>query len=83
MLLFLVCKERREKVMNELIEFIHQLSVENAEIVVRTLKEPICFVKEGKRKQLTLLVIVIRLDNNFWTNTQALVDSGYTRSYIN
>ena len=34
-------------------------------VVVRTLKEPICFVKGGREKQLTLLIIVIRLDNNF------------------
>ena len=36
--------------------------------MVRTLKEPICFVKGGKKKQLTLPVIVIKLDNNFWTD---------------
>ena len=50
--------------MNELIKFIHQLSVKDAEVAVRTLKEPICFVKKGRGKQLTLLVIVIKLDNN-------------------
>ena len=37
-------------------------------VVVRTLKEPICFVKRGREKQLTFPVIVIRLDNNFWTD---------------
>ena len=52
-------------------------------VVVRTLKEPICFVKGGREKQLTLLIIVIRLDNNFQTDTQALVDSGCTESCIN
>ena len=64
MLLFLVYKERREEMIDELIEFIYQLSVEDIEIAVRTLKEPIHFVKEGKRKQLTLPVIVIRLNND-------------------
>ena len=53
------------------------------EVAVRTLKKPICFVKGGKRKQLTLLVIVIRLDNNSQTNTWALVDSGCTGFCIN
>ena len=64
MLLSLVCEERREEVTDELIEFICQLSVEDIEIAVRTLKELIYFVKEGKKKQLTLLVTVIRLNNN-------------------
>ena len=64
MLLSLVCEERREEMTNKLVEFIHQLSVEDAEVVVRTLKEPICFVKRGRGKQLTLPVTVIRLDNN-------------------
>ena len=68
MLLFLVYKERREKVIDELIEFICQLSVEDIEIAVRTLKEPIYFIKGGKRKQLTLLVTVIRLNNNSQTD---------------
>ena len=53
------------------------------EIVVGTLKEPIRFVKGGRGKQLTLLVIVIKLDNNSQTDTRVLVDSGCTRSYIN
>ena len=83
MLLSLVCEKRREEVTDELIEFICQLSAENVEVVVRILKEPICFVKGGRRKQLTLLVTVIRLDNNSQTDTQVLVDSGCTGSYIN
>ena len=37
-------------------------------VIVRTLKEPICFIKRGKGKQLTLPVIVIRLNNNSWTD---------------
>ena len=49
---------------NELVEFICQLSVEDAEIAVGTLKELIHFVKGGRGKQLTLPVTVIRLDNN-------------------
>ena len=69
MLLFLVCKERREEVMNKLIKFIYQLSVEDMKVVVETLKEPICFIKKDRKKQLTLLVIVIRLDNNSQTDT--------------
>ena len=64
MLLFLVYEERREEVIDELVEFIYQLNVEDIKIVVRTLKELIYFIKRGKKKQLTLLVIVIRLDNN-------------------
>ena len=64
MLLFLVYEERREEVTDKLVEFICQLSVEDAEVAVGTLKEPIYFVKEGRGKQLTLSVIVIRLDNN-------------------
>ena len=43
-------EERREEVIDELIEFIYQLSVEDTEIAVGTLKKPIHFVKGGKRK---------------------------------
>ena len=50
--------------MDELIKFIYQLSAEDAEIAVKTLKELIHFVKGDRRKQLTLPVMVIRLDNN-------------------
>ena len=50
MLLSLVCEKRREEVMDELVEFIYQLSAENAEVAVGTLKEPICFVKGGRGK---------------------------------
>ena len=64
MLLSLVCEERREEVTDELVEFIYQLSAEDMEVVVGTLKEPIHFVKGGRGKQLTLLVMVIKLDNN-------------------
>ena len=64
MLLSLVCEERREEVTDELVEFICQLSVEDVEVVVGTLKELIRFVKGGRRKQLTLPITVIRLDNN-------------------
>ena len=49
---------------DELVEFICQLSVEDVEVAVGTLKEPICFVKRDRGKQLTLSVIVIRLNNN-------------------
>ena len=69
MLLSLVCEERREEVIDKLIEFICQLSVENVEIAVGTLKEPIHFVKGGREKQLTLPVTVIKLDNNSQTDT--------------
>ena len=64
MLLSLIYEKRREEVTNELVEFICQLSVENTEVAVGTLKEPIRFIKGGKGKQLTLSVMVIRLDNN-------------------
>ena len=57
-------EKRREEVIDKLIKFIYQLSIENAEVAVGTLKELICFVKGGKGKQLIFLVIVIRLDNN-------------------
>ena len=57
--------------------------MEDAEVAVGTLKKPIYFVKGGRGKQLTLLVMVIRLDNNSRTDTQAFVDSGCTGSYIN
>ena len=50
MLLFLVCEERKKEVTNKLIEFIHQLSVEDMEVVVRILKELIYFVKRDKEK---------------------------------
>ena len=83
MLLSLVYEERREEVTDELVEFIHQLSMENMKVVFRTLKEPIHFIKGDRGKQLTLLVIVIRLDNNSWIDTRALIDSGYTGSCIN
>ena len=65
MLLFLICKKRKKEVIDKLIEFIYQLSVEDIEVAVRILKEPICFIKEDRGKQLILPVIVIRLDNNF------------------
>ena len=42
--------------------------MENIEVVVRILKEPICFIKRDRKKQLTLLVIVIKLNNNSWTD---------------
>ena len=54
--------------MDELVEFIYQLSAEDAEVAVGTLKKLICFIKKGREKQLTLPVIVIRLDNNSWTD---------------
>ena len=57
--------------------------MEDVEVAVGTLKEPICFVKEGREKQLTLPVMVIKLDNNSQTDTQVLVDSGCTRPCIN
>ena len=69
--------------MDKLVEFICQLSAEDAEVAVGTLKEPIYFVKGDRGKQLTLPVMVIRLDNNSQTNTQALIDSGCTESCIN
>ena len=83
MLLSLVCEERREKVINELVEFIHQLSAEDTEVAVGTLKEPIHFVKGGREKQLILSVTAIKLDNNSQTDIWALVDSGCTKSCIN
>ena len=69
MLLSLVCEERREEVTDKLVEFIHYLSVKDVEVAVGTLKEPICFVKRDRGKQLTLLVIVIRLNNNSQIDT--------------
>ena len=78
-----MCEKKKRSVTDKLIEFIYQLSVEDVEIAVGTLKELICFIKGGRRKQLTLPVIVIRLDNNSWTDTQTFIDSGYTGSYIN
>ena len=50
MLLFLVYEERKEEVTDKLIEFIYQLSAENVEVVVGTLKEPIRFVKGDREK---------------------------------
>ena len=76
-------KEKRESIIDKLIEFIYQLSVKNVKVVVRILKELICFIKRNKRKQLTLPVIVIKLDNNSWTDTWVLIDSEYTRFCIN
>ena len=78
-----MCEKRREEVMDELVKFIYQLSIEDMKVAVETLKEPICFIKKDRKKQLTLLVIVIRLDNNSQTDTWALINSGYTRSCIN
>ena len=49
-LLSLVYEERREEMTDKLIEFIHQLSVEDAKVIVGTLKEPIHFVKGGRGK---------------------------------
>ena len=50
MLLFLVCEERKEEVTDELVEFIYQLSAEDVEVAVGTLKKPICFIKGGREK---------------------------------
>ena len=69
MLLSLVYKKRREEVTDKLIEFIYQLSVEDVEVAVGTLKEPIYFIKGGREKQLILPVMVIKLDNNLQTDT--------------
>ena len=63
-----MCEKRREEVIDELVEFIYQLSVEDMEVAVGTLKEPICFVKRDRGKQLTLPVMIIRLDNNSQIN---------------
>ena len=68
---------------DKLIEFIYQLSVEDIKVAVRTLKEPICFVKRDRGKHLTLSVMIIKLDNNSWINIQILIDSGCTRFCIN
>ena len=50
MLLSLIYKERREKVTDKLVKFIYQLSIEDVKVVVKTLKELICFVKEDRKK---------------------------------
>ena len=55
--------------MDKLVEFIRQLSVEDTEVAVGTLKKLIHFVKRGRGKQLTLPVTIIRLDNNSQTDT--------------
>ena len=65
MLLSLVYKERREKVTNKLVEFIYQLSAEDVKVAVKILKEPICIINRGK--QLTLSVMIIKLDNMLQT----------------
>ena len=83
MLLSLMYEERREEVTDKLVEFIYQLSVEGVEVAIKTLKEPICFIKRDRKKQLTLSVIVIRLNNNSQTDTQVFVDSGCTGFCIN
>ena len=57
--------------------------MEDIKVIVGTLKKPIRFVKRGRGKQLTLPVIVIRLDNNSQINTQALIDNEYIEFYIN
>ena len=43
-------EKRREEVMDKLVEFIYQLSVEDVEVAVGTLKKPICFVKRDRGK---------------------------------
>ena len=83
MLLSLVYEEKKEEVIDKLIDFIYQLSTKDIEIAVGTLNEPICFVKEDREKQLTLPVTIIRLDNNSQMDIWALVDRGCTRSCIN
>ena len=59
-----MCEKRKKEVIDELVKFIYQLSVEDVKVMVGTLKEPIHFVKKGREKQLILSIIVIRLDNN-------------------
>ena len=63
-----MCEKKKEGMTNELVKFIYQLSTEDAEIAVGILKKPIRFIKGDKKKQLTLLVIVIRLNNNSQTD---------------
>ena len=50
MLLFLVYEERKKEVIDELVKFIYQLSVEDVEVAIGTLKEPIYFIKGDKKK---------------------------------
>ena len=50
MLLSLVYEERKEEMIDKLVEFICQLSAEDAEVAVKTLKEPLCFIKGGRKK---------------------------------
>ena len=50
MLLFLVCEKRKEKVIDKLVEFIYQLSMENIKIMIRTLKKLIHFIKRSREK---------------------------------
>ena len=57
--------------------------MKDVEIAVGTLKEPIYFIKESKEKQLTLSVIVIRLENNSRIDTRAFIDSRCTGFCIN
>ena len=50
MLLFLVYEERKKEVIDKLVEFIYQLSVENVKVAIGILKEPIHFVKGDREK---------------------------------
>ena len=78
-----MCEKKKEGMTNELVKFIYQLSTEDAEIAVGILKKLICFIKGDKKKQLTLLVIVIRLNNNSQTDIWVFVNSECTKLYIN
>ena len=49
-LLFLVYEERKKEVIDKLVEFIYQLSVENVKVAIGILKEPIHFVKGDREK---------------------------------
>ena len=50
MLLSLIYEKRKEEIIDKLIEFIYQLSVENVKVVVRILKELIHFIKRDREK---------------------------------
>ena len=43
-------KKKREKITDELVKFIYQLSVEDMKVAVETLKELICFIKKDREK---------------------------------
>ena len=74
---------RRAELDEQLVQTINGLEGPRALLAVRSLKEPRRFIRRVGGQQLSLPVVLQRLDNGSAIKVQALVDSGCTGSCIN